>query len=153
MVGTARMSQVNLLIQEKDICSCGWKEEAGAPAHNCSGQLCWCCQPGLPPVHLLQLTWRVSRGLVHQRRRWRDQAQGPRGQPGVLHLISSPVQICSSKLFWMNHLSKLQFINCSSLIYLHIHTRLPAGFGWGTFRFGSNLFLSSFTGGGGGWCS
>lgn len=97
MVGTARISRVILLIQEKHICSCGWYEETEGLAHKCSGQLCWCCQPGLPPVHLLQLIWRASEGLVHQRRGWMDQEQVLRGQPGVLHLISSPVQI---NLLW-----------------------------------------------------
>lgn len=64
-----------------------------APAHDSAGQLCWCCQPHPPAVHLLWLIQGASGGLAHQRRGWRVQEQVFKGQPGVLHLISSQVQI------------------------------------------------------------
>lgn len=64
-----------------------------ALVHDSTGQLCWCCQPHPPAVHLLWLIQRASGGLAHQRRGWRVQEQVFRGQPGVLHLISSQVQI------------------------------------------------------------
>lgn len=104
-------------------CEGGFQSPGSGPSRPAVLVLSASSSSGPSPLGPHELPWRASGGLAHQRRGWRVQEQVFRGQPGVLHLISSQGQI---NVLWCIILIEpayaaisLGFVHLSRAIYSH----------------------------------
>ena len=63
MAGLGHNKWVSLRFGDHHICGRGCHGRLPVPALGSTGQLCWCCQPHPPPVHLLWATWAPTEGF------------------------------------------------------------------------------------------